>query len=43
MTKCLVAKVEAGKEAGGWRVLGGWSKGRPWACGIQTLLKQETD
>ena len=27
----------------GWRVVGGWSKGRPWVCSVQALLKQETD
>ena len=27
----------------GWRVVGDWSKGRPWVCSVQALLKQETD
>ena len=34
-------KVVTGKE--GCRVLRGWKKGYPWACFVQTWLKQEID
>lgn len=27
----------------GWRVVGGWSKGCPRVCSIQTLLRQQAD
>ena len=27
----------------GWRIAGGWRKGRPRVCSVQALLKQETD
>lgn len=27
----------------GWSVVGGRSKGCPWVCSVQTLLKQKTD
>ena len=31
---------EGGDWRRGWRVVGGWKKGRPWVCSTQTLLKQ---
>ena len=37
----LVADSKACNQRKGWKVVRGWSKGRPWVCSIQALLKQE--